>query len=159
MAKGDLIIRSSWKSSNKISFANCLLRHISACLRRICSTWTLLLCGQCWHCVPWGTRIFVIERERDKTLGATAHRDSALKSASISPTRSDGAESFGGPCWGSLRCMLRYLRVFLGRGRLSHKLKLQVFSIIWKGFLLLLSSFLNFISKGCKGCFARGVTC
>lgn len=32
MAKRDLIIRSRWKNSNKTSFADCLLWHISACL-------------------------------------------------------------------------------------------------------------------------------
>lgn len=117
MVEGDLIIRSSWKNSNKTTFANVVLWHFSACLRKIRSARTLLLCGQC---LAPDNRVFVMERERDKTLGASAWR--LWPQAS----RLSGAESCEGHSWGSLTYVLKiFVGFFMGRAW-CQKLKLPV---------------------------------
>lgn len=114
-----LIIRSSWKNSSKTTLANAVLWHISACLRRIRSARTLLLCGQR---LAQDNRVFVMKKERDKTLGA-----SAPGRLWPQPSRLSGAESCEGHSWGSLSCVFK-IKVggfFVGRAWYQ-KLKLQV---------------------------------
>lgn len=113
-----LIIRSSWRNSNKTTFAHAVLWHISACLRRIRSARTLLLCGQR---LAQGNRVFVMERERDKTLGA-----SAPGRLWPQPSRFSGAESREGHSWGSLSCVFKIKVVFFVGRAWCQKLKLQV---------------------------------
>lgn len=113
--------------------------------------------GSAGIAVPWDTRLFVMERERDKTLGAAACGEAVTAAPGSVGIPPPGAMERRASCWGSLTCVLRCLWGFLGRGRLRQNLKMQMFGIILQVFSLLMSIY--FILKGCGGWFALGTAC